>query len=108
MTLLEVEGLSVRFASPRGDVRAVSDVSLRLAPGQDVHAITQAFEAMLRAAVPEGATLELELRSASQPSLVAADSQAIRLGLDAFERAVGIRPLLIRAGGSLFKPRSLP
>ena len=29
------------------------------------------------------------------------DSDAIRLGLDAFERAVGTRPLLIRSGGSI-------
>jgi acetylornithine deacetylase/succinyl-diaminopimelate desuccinylase-like protein len=56
---------------------------------------------MLRAELPAGATLELELWSASQPSLVDADSRVIQLGLDAFERATGIRPLLIRAGGSL-------
>ena len=29
------------------------------------------------------------------------DAKAIQLGLDAFERALGVRPLLIRSGGSL-------
>ncbi|MFY9577681.1 MAG: hypothetical protein WAQ33_00005, partial [Gaiellaceae bacterium] len=29
------------------------------------------------------------------------DARAIELGLDAFERALGTRPLLVRAGGTL-------
>jgi acetylornithine deacetylase/succinyl-diaminopimelate desuccinylase-like protein len=33
--------------------------------------------------------------------LVSPDSEAIRLAQDAFERIVGVRPLLLRSGGSL-------
>ena len=36
-----------------------------------------------------------------RPGLVDPDSRAITLGLDAFERALGVRPLLIRSGGTL-------
>lgn len=82
-------------------VRAEANVSIRLAPGQDVQEITAAFEEMIRAELPAGASLELELKSASQPSLVEADAPVIQLGLQAFERALGVRPLLVRAGGSL-------
>jgi hypothetical protein len=32
---------------------------------------------------------------------VSPDAPAIRLGLDAFERVLGVRPALIRGGGSL-------
>ena len=33
--------------------------------------------------------------------LIDPDSQAVRLGLDAFERVLGVRPLLVRGGGTL-------
>ena len=36
-----------------------------------------------------------------RPGLVPPDSPAIRLGQDAFERALGTRPLLLRSGGTL-------
>jgi acetylornithine deacetylase/succinyl-diaminopimelate desuccinylase-like protein len=80
---------------------AEANLSLRLAHGQDVRSIATALEALLRAAAPAGATLELELLSACEPSLVSADSLPVRLGLDAFERALGVRPVLVRTGGSL-------
>ncbi len=39
--------------------------------------------------------------SAAPPGLVPPDSPVIRLGLDAFERVLGVRPLLVRSGGTL-------
>jgi acetylornithine deacetylase/succinyl-diaminopimelate desuccinylase-like protein len=64
-------------------------------------AIAPAAERLMREAAPAGAELEVELWSWSAPGLVPADAPAIRLGLDAFERALGVRPLLIRSGGTL-------
>ena len=55
----------------------------------------------LREATPEGAEVEVELWSWSEPGLVPPDAPAIQLALDAFERALGVRPLLIRSGGTL-------
>ena len=43
----------------------------------------------------------MELWSAAPPGLIPPDSAAIRLGQDAFERALGVRPLLLRSGGTL-------
>jgi len=80
---------------------AEANVSIRLAPGQDVERIAAAFERLLRAAVPPGATVELTRTASSPPGLVDPDSRVVRLGLDAFEHVLGVRPLLVRGGGTL-------
>jgi acetylornithine deacetylase/succinyl-diaminopimelate desuccinylase-like protein len=82
-------------------VEAEANVSIRLAPGQDVETIASAFEQLVRAHLPGGAELEIERWSSSPPGLVPPDSKAIQLGLDAFERTLGVRPLLVRSGGTL-------
>ena len=82
-------------------VEAVANVSIRLAPGQQVEEIAPEVERLLREAAPEGAELEVELWSSSPPGLVPPDAKAVQLGLDAFERALGRRPALIRSGGTL-------
>jgi acetylornithine deacetylase/succinyl-diaminopimelate desuccinylase-like protein len=82
-------------------VEAVANVSIRLAPGQRVEEIAPALEQLLRDAAPDGAELEIELWSSSQPGLVPPDARAIQLGLDAFERVLGRRPALIRSGGTI-------
>jgi acetylornithine deacetylase/succinyl-diaminopimelate desuccinylase-like protein len=80
---------------------AEANVSIRLAPGQDGDEISAAFERLLREAAPEGADVEVERLAMAPAALVRPDEPAIQLGLDAFERAVGARPLLLRVGGSL-------
>jgi acetylornithine deacetylase/succinyl-diaminopimelate desuccinylase-like protein len=82
-------------------VFAEANVSIRLAPGQRVEEIAPVFERLLRESAPEGADVEVQLGSAADPGLVAPDSRAIALGQEAFERATGARPLLVRSGGTL-------
>jgi acetylornithine deacetylase/succinyl-diaminopimelate desuccinylase-like protein len=82
-------------------VEAIANVSMRLAPGQKVEEVVPVVERLLRDAAPDGAELEVELWSSSPPGLVPPDAKAIQLGLDAFEKALGVRPALIRTGGSL-------
>jgi acetylornithine deacetylase/succinyl-diaminopimelate desuccinylase-like protein len=85
-------------------VVAVANVSIRLAPGQQVADIAAAFERLLRDAAPAGpagAELEVELLSSAPPAVVAPDAKAVQLGLDALERVLGVRPTLIRSGGTL-------
>ena len=82
-------------------VEAVANVSMRLAPGQKVDEIVPVVERILREAAPEGADLEVALWSSAPPGLVPPDSRAVQLGLDAFERVLGVRPALIRSGGTL-------
>jgi acetylornithine deacetylase/succinyl-diaminopimelate desuccinylase-like protein len=103
-TSLDVNGIAggspdlVKTVLP---VEARANVSIRLAPGQDPDRIRAAFERLLREGLPEGAELELELRNRAWPALTPVDAPAIRLAGDAFERAVGARPLLVRSGGTL-------
>jgi acetylornithine deacetylase/succinyl-diaminopimelate desuccinylase-like protein len=82
-------------------VLAEANMSIRLAPGQDPQAIAPEVEKLLRSALPAGAELDVDLWSWSEPGLVPSDAPAIQLGLDAFERVLGVRPLLIRSGGTL-------
>jgi acetylornithine deacetylase/succinyl-diaminopimelate desuccinylase-like protein len=82
-------------------VEAEANLSIRLAPGQDVDTIAAALERLLRDAAPEGAELELTRLSSSAPGLVPPDSPAVQHGLAAFERTFGRRPLLVRSGGTL-------
>jgi acetylornithine deacetylase/succinyl-diaminopimelate desuccinylase-like protein len=82
-------------------VEAIANVSMRLAPGQQVEDVAPVVERLLRENAPAGADLDVELWSSSPPGLVPPDSKAIQLGLDAFERALGTRPALIRSGGTL-------
>ena len=82
-------------------VQAEANVSIRLAPGQDPERIAAAFTELLRSAAPTGATLEVELMSRADPGIVDPGSRAVALGLNAFERALGVRPVLTGSGGTL-------
>jgi acetylornithine deacetylase/succinyl-diaminopimelate desuccinylase-like protein len=82
-------------------VSAEANVSIRLAPGQDPDEIAPVFERLLRKGAPEGVDVEIERWASSPAGLIPPDTPAIQLGLDAFERVIGARPLLIRVGGTL-------
>jgi acetylornithine deacetylase/succinyl-diaminopimelate desuccinylase-like protein len=82
-------------------VVAEANVSIRLGPGQHPDQIGPVIERLLRESAPEGADVEVEHWSSSAPGQVPPDAPAIKLGQDAFERAIGVRPLLLRAGGSI-------
>ncbi len=81
-------------------IAASAEFSIRLAPGQDVETIGAAAERLVREAAPDGAEVEIGWTGAN-PGLVRADAPAVRLALDAFEQALGTRPLLTRTGGTL-------
>ena len=81
-------------------VEASAEFSIRLAPGQDVETVGAAGERLLREAAPAGAELEI-VWEGSNPGLVEADAPAVQLAAEAFEQALGTRPLLTRVGGSI-------
>ncbi len=80
---------------------AEANFTVRLAPGQAPEEISAAVRRLIDAATPTGAVVELIEDDASRPGLVDPHSRAVQLGLDAFERVVGARPLLVRGGGTL-------
>ena len=82
-------------------VTAEANVSIRVAPGQQVEEIADAFTRLISDSAPAGAELEMELLSSARPGLVPPTAEALQLGLRAFERVLGVRPALIRSGGTL-------
>jgi len=82
-------------------VSAEANLSIRLAPGQNVEEIAAAVEKLLRDATPEGAELEVTRLSSAPAGLVPPGAPAVQLAQDAFERTMGRRPLLVRSGGTL-------
>jgi acetylornithine deacetylase/succinyl-diaminopimelate desuccinylase-like protein len=96
-----IQGGSPQLQKTVIPVVAEANLSIRLAPGQHPDEIGPKLEQLLRDSAPEGVEVEAELWSWTPPGLVSPDSDAIRLGQDAFERALGVRPLLLRAGGSI-------
>jgi acetylornithine deacetylase/succinyl-diaminopimelate desuccinylase-like protein len=81
-------------------VRAFGQVTVRLAPGQDLQTIGRTGEQLMRDAAPAGADVTITWDGAG-PGRMNPDSPVIKLGQDAFERVLGVRPLLLRAGGTL-------
>ena len=81
--------------------QAEARFTIRLAPGQAVETVAAAAERLFREAVPKGTEVEMKRENMSPPGRFAPDSRVIQLGLDAFERAVGRRPILVRSGGTL-------
>jgi acetylornithine deacetylase/succinyl-diaminopimelate desuccinylase-like protein len=96
-----IEGGSPQLQKTVIPVVAEANLSIRLAPGQEVEVVAPEVERLLRAGAPEGAEVDVELWSSAPPGLIPPDSAAIQLGQDAFERTLGVRPLLLRAGGTL-------
>ena len=80
---------------------AHANFTLRLAPGQDPDEIAAAVRRLIGEAAPAGAEIELELVQAARPGIVDPEARAVQLGLDAFERSLGVRPLLVRVGGTM-------
>jgi acetylornithine deacetylase/succinyl-diaminopimelate desuccinylase-like protein len=96
-----IVGGEARFQKTVIPVEADANVSIRLAPGQEVDAIGAVFERLLHDAAPAGAELTVTRMSSSDGSLVEPSTPAVKLAMDAFERAAGKRPVLVRSGGSL-------
>ncbi|TML50331.1 MAG: M20 family dipeptidase [Actinobacteria bacterium] len=96
-----IEGGSSQLQKTVLPVEAHANLSIRLAPGQDPQQIDAEIERLLRETAPEGAELEITRLSSSPAGLVDPESPVVQLGLDAFERVVGTRPLLVRSGGTL-------
>jgi acetylornithine deacetylase/succinyl-diaminopimelate desuccinylase-like protein len=85
---------------------------VRLAPGQEPDEIATALEALLRGALPAGATLTIASERA-HPARFDPAAEPLRLARAAIARACGREPVLIRSGGTLpvlaaFSRRGIP
>jgi acetylornithine deacetylase/succinyl-diaminopimelate desuccinylase-like protein len=81
-------------------VHASGEFTVRLAPGQKVDVIGAAAEKLVRDAAPAGAEVDVKWKGVPA-GLVRPDAPAIQIGLKAFEKVLGVKPLLVRGGGTL-------
>lgn len=101
VTVHGIEGGSPMLQKTVLPVHAVANLSIRLAPGQQIETIAPEVERLLREAAPAGAEVQIDLWSSAPAGLVPPAAPPIQLALDAFELALGVRPLLVRSGGTL-------
>jgi acetylornithine deacetylase/succinyl-diaminopimelate desuccinylase-like protein len=80
---------------------ARANLSMRLAAGQTVEELLPLVRAELTRDLPPGAQVEVEHVASCDPGFTPTDARAIELAAGAVERATGVRPLVLRSGGSL-------
>jgi acetylornithine deacetylase/succinyl-diaminopimelate desuccinylase-like protein len=88
-------------------------LSMRLAPGQSSAQLWPVLERTLLAAVPAGADVQVTLNNACEPARVDPGHPVTQIAVAALERAAGVPPVLVPAGGSLpvlagFAARGIP
>ncbi len=76
-------------------------LSMRLAPGQDSATVWPVLQRLLTAAAPDGADVRVTLNNACEPARAEPGHPVTRIGIAALERAAGVAPVLVPAGGSL-------
>jgi acetylornithine deacetylase/succinyl-diaminopimelate desuccinylase-like protein len=81
--------------------KASAKVSFRLVADQDPSTVRDAFFGWLRAHTPPGCRWELADLHGGPPATVKTDSAPLAAAARAMERATGVRPALIRSGGSI-------
>jgi acetylornithine deacetylase/succinyl-diaminopimelate desuccinylase-like protein len=96
-----IRGGKPEFVNTTLIVEAEARFTIRLAPGQDPETIAATVEKLIQGAVPASAEVELIRENSAAPGVFSADSPAIQLGMEAFKKATGVRPLLVRVGGTL-------
>ncbi|WP_028060329.1 M20/M25/M40 family metallo-hydrolase [Candidatus Solirubrobacter pratensis] len=102
---LDVHGLRAGVTGEERNVvlsQAEAVLSVRVVPGQDVDAVGDALERLLREAAPGDAEVTIRTGSRTPPAgPMDPTGEALALGLDALERGFGARPALVQSGGSL-------
>src|SRR4051812_30833577 len=79
---------------------ARANISLRTAPGQVSAELAKVLEQLMRDAAPEGAEVDVSGHIA-EPAQFNPDSAPLKLAREAFERATGKLPALVRSGGTI-------
>jgi acetylornithine deacetylase/succinyl-diaminopimelate desuccinylase-like protein len=80
---------------------AFAKVSFRLVADQNPEKIRDAFFDWCRKRTPPGCRWEFHDHSGGNPATVATDSPYLRAASAAVEQATGVRPVLIKSGGSI-------
>jgi len=101
----DINGITAGYQGPGAKTvipsKASAKVSMRLVPNQDSLAISDAFTEAMQQRCPRGASIQVVCHSHTPAALVPMHSPAMELAAEAVEIGFGIRPALIRGGGSI-------
>lgn len=101
----DINGLTAGYQGPGSKTvigaTASAKVSCRLVPNQDPQKIVDALVKALHERCDSSVTMQVTVHASAEPGLVAHDSRAIHLASEAVEIGFGVKPVLIRSGGTL-------
>jgi acetylornithine deacetylase/succinyl-diaminopimelate desuccinylase-like protein len=80
---------------------AHAKVSCRLVPDQDPDKLFGLFEAYVRKVTPPGVDVRVQNLGTGRPTVVSADNPVAQAALRALEATFGVKPYLVRGGGSI-------
>lgn len=81
--------------------KAAAKISMRLVAHQDYKAVGDQLRKFVKENTPPGVRAEVVELHGGPPALTPTDSAPVRAALSALEKAFGVKPFLIRSGGSI-------
>lgn len=81
--------------------KAGAKISMRLVPDQSPEEVGRQLERFVKENMPAGVTVEVVALHGGPPALTPVDSAPVKAALTALEQAFGVKPFLIRNGGSI-------
>jgi acetylornithine deacetylase/succinyl-diaminopimelate desuccinylase-like protein len=101
----DINGITSGYQGPGAKTvipsRASAKVSMRLVPDQDPIAVRDAFETAIRERCPKSVRVEVTCHSYTPAFVTPIQGPAMELASEAVEIGFGVRPTLIRGGGSI-------
>jgi acetylornithine deacetylase/succinyl-diaminopimelate desuccinylase-like protein len=102
---LEINGIAGGWAGDGGKTvlpaRALAKISCRLVPDQDPAEIETLIRRQIEKLTPPTVRFQLRAYNHSYPIVLPDANPAIQIAMEAYERGFGVRPILMRKGGSL-------
>jgi len=81
--------------------KAIAKISCRLVPDQEPDEVEVLLRRRIQELTPPTVRSELRVLGMSKPIHLSADNRATRIAIEAYEKGFGVRPILMRKGGSL-------
>jgi acetylornithine deacetylase/succinyl-diaminopimelate desuccinylase-like protein len=101
----DINGVTAGYQGPGAKTviasQASAKVSMRLVPRQGAQKVRAAFEQAMRQRCPSGLRIEFAWHGAADGCLVPLDSPWTQAAARAVERGFGVKPVMIREGGSI-------
>jgi len=102
---LDINGITTGYQGPGAKTvipsQSSAKVSMRLVPNQNPEKIFAAYKKFLEEKCPRNVQIKVTQHSYTPAVLVPADTPATKLAMEALEAGFGVKPTLMREGGSI-------